>query len=39
MTRDVPSVYQNIDYQEFNGKEFEVSNTNIKVKYSIVGYM
>lgn len=37
--RDVPSVYQNIDYNTFNGNEFDVPNTNIKVKYSILGYM
>lgn len=39
ITRDVPSVYQNIDFNSFNGQEFEVPNTKIKVKYSIVGYM
>ena len=37
--RDVPSVYQNIDYNTFNGNEFEVPNTNIKVKYSILGFL
>lgn len=37
--RDVPSVYQNIDYNTFNGNEFDVPNTNIKVKYSILGYL
>ena len=37
--RDVPSVYQNIDYNIFKGNEFEVPNTNIKVKYSILGYL
>ena len=35
--RDCPAVYQNIDYSEFRGKEFSVPNTNIKVKYSIIG--
>ena len=37
--RDVPSVYQNIDYNTFKGNEFEIPNTNIKVKYSILGYL
>ena len=37
--RDVPSVYQNIDYNTFKGNEFEVPNTNIKVKYSILGFL
>ena len=37
--RDVPSVYQNIDYNLFKGNEFDVPNTNIKVKYSILGYL
>lgn len=37
--RDVPSIYQNIDYNTFKGNEFEVPNTNIKVKYSILGFL
>lgn len=37
--RDVPCVYQNIDYNEFIGKEFKIPDTNIKVKYSIVGFL
>ncbi len=35
--RDCPAVYQNIDFSDFQGKEFSVPNTNIKVKYAIVG--
>lgn len=33
------AVYQNIDYSEFKGQEVKISNTGIKVKYSIVGYL
>ena len=39
INRYVPCVYQNIDYNTFKGTEFDVPNTNIKVKYSILGYL
>lgn len=37
LLRDCPAEYCYIDYADFQGKEFKIPNTKIKVKYSIVG--
>lgn len=39
LKRECQSVYQNIDYAEFKGREIKIPNTNVKVKYSVVGYL
>lgn len=36
LLRDCPAEFCNIDYGDFQGREFKIPNTKIKVKYSIV---
>ena len=36
LVRSCPAEYCNIDFGEFQGREFDIPNTKIKVKYSIV---
>lgn len=37
LLRDCPAEYCNIDYADFQGREFKIPNTKIKVKYLIAG--
>lgn len=39
LIRDVPKSYTHIDFDSFEGSEYSIPSTNIKVKYGIIGFL